>query len=159
MRHQGSPQSKFFLSLAVMLGIYSLRADSPMRSGTGRDGWPRAVWQLSQPGIISYHPHLCALLFYMVAPGRGFCTKSPGFQPGQSLVFGHSQWSSSTSCWVALCCFFFWPHCEACGIFVLQPGIKPMPPAVEAPSPHCWTTREVPLITFYTLTVSSPKLW
>ena len=40
--------------------------------------------------------------------------------------------------------FFFGPHYEACGILVLQPGMEPAPPAVEARSPNHWTTREVP---------------
>ena len=33
----------------------------------------------------------------------------------------------------------------ACEILVPQPGIKPMPPAVEAWSLNHWTTREVPV--------------
>ena len=37
----------------------------------------------------------------------------------------------------------FWPHCAACGILVPQPGIEPVPPAVEAWSPNHWTAREV----------------
>ena len=45
------------------------------------------------------------------------------------------------------CCFlvfwgFFWPCRTACGILVPQPGIEPVPPAVEAQSPDYWTTRE-----------------
>ena len=32
----------------------------------------------------------------------------------------------------------------ACGILVPQPGIKLMPPALEAHSLNLWTTREVP---------------
>ena len=32
----------------------------------------------------------------------------------------------------------------ACRILVPQPGIEPMPPAVEARSPNHWATREVP---------------
>ena len=32
----------------------------------------------------------------------------------------------------------------ACGILVHQPGIEPVPPAVEAWSPNHWTAREVP---------------
>ena len=41
--------------------------------------------------------------------------------------------------------FFFPSVCHmACGILVLQPGVKPMPPAVEAWSVNPWTTREVP---------------
>ena len=41
--------------------------------------------------------------------------------------------------------FFFWPHHAACGILVPQPGIEPVPPAVEAQSLNHWTAREVPL--------------
>ena len=40
--------------------------------------------------------------------------------------------------------FFSWPRCVACGILVPQPGIKPVPPAVEVQSLNHWTTREVP---------------
>ena len=35
--------------------------------------------------------------------------------------------------------FFFWPHRTACGILVPQPGIKPMPPALEVWSLNHWT--------------------
>ena len=34
--------------------------------------------------------------------------------------------------------------CTACGILVPQPGMEPMPPAVEARSPNHWTAREAP---------------
>ena len=37
----------------------------------------------------------------------------------------------------------------ACGIFVPQTGIEPMPVAVKTLSPNCWTTKEV--TPFYTL--------
>ena len=40
--------------------------------------------------------------------------------------------------------FFFWPQHVACRILVPQPGIEPMPPAMEAWSPNHWTAREVP---------------
>ena len=40
--------------------------------------------------------------------------------------------------------FFFWLHHVACGILVPQPGIQPLPPAVEARSLNPWTAREVP---------------
>ena len=39
---------------------------------------------------------------------------------------------------------FFWPCPEARGIFVPQPGMEPVSPAVEARSLNHWTTREVP---------------
>ena len=39
---------------------------------------------------------------------------------------------------------FFWPCHTTYGILVPWPGIKPLPPAVEAWSLNHWTTREVP---------------
>ena len=41
--------------------------------------------------------------------------------------------------------FFFWPHHTACRILVPQPGIEPVPPALEMQSLNHWTTREVPV--------------
>ena len=38
---------------------------------------------------------------------------------------------------------FFWSCCVACGILVPQPGIKPVPPALEAQSVNHWTTKGV----------------
>ena len=35
--------------------------------------------------------------------------------------------------------FNFWPHYAGCELLVPQPGIKPVPPAVEAHSPNHWT--------------------
>ena len=45
-----------------------------------------------------------------------------------------------------ICCFilFFWPHPVTSGILVPQPGIEPIPPAVEEVwSPYHWNAREV----------------
>ena len=39
---------------------------------------------------------------------------------------------------------FFWLHHVACGILVPQPGIEPMPPALEEWSLNHWTAQEVP---------------
>ena len=39
----------------------------------------------------------------------------------------------------------------ACGILVLQPGIKPGPSAVRAPCPNHWTSREFPKPAFLLL--------
>ena len=39
---------------------------------------------------------------------------------------------------------FFWPYNVACGILVLQPGIKLMPPGLEAWCLKHWTTKEFP---------------
>ena len=44
---------------------------------------------------------------------------------------------------------FFWTHRTACGIIVPQPGIEPVPPAVEVQSPNHWTSREVPKNIFF----------
>ena len=41
--------------------------------------------------------------------------------------------------------FFFWLHCVAGRILVLQQRVIPMPPAMEAWSLNHWTTREVPI--------------
>ena len=43
-------------------------------------------------------------------------------------------------------CLFVWPPCAACGILVPQPGIEPVPPAVEARSLNHWTTLATDLI-------------
>ena len=40
--------------------------------------------------------------------------------------------------------FFFLLHCASCGILVPQPGIEPVPLALEEQSLNHWTTREVP---------------
>ena len=46
---------------------------------------------------------------------------------------------------------FFFGHVflVACGILVPQPGMEPMPPAVEAWSLNQWTAREVPKNNFW----------
>ena len=41
-------------------------------------------------------------------------------------------------------CFVFWLCLAACGVLVPWPGVEPMLPAVEAPGPDHWTSREVP---------------
>ena len=41
---------------------------------------------------------------------------------------------------------FFWLRRAACRILDLRPGIKPVPPAVEAQRLNHWTTREVPIM-------------
>ena len=56
---------------------------------------------------------------------------------------------------------FFWPHCVAHGILVTQPGIKPVPSAVEVGSLHHWISREVPSLSISTNTVPQEgrKTW
>lgn len=41
-------------------------------------------------------------------------------------------------------CFVFWLCLGACGVLVPWPGVEPVLPAVEAPGPDHWTSREVP---------------
>ena len=43
---------------------------------------------------------------------------------------------------------FFWLHRAAFGLLVPQPGIEPVPPALEVQSLNHWTAREVPTSTF-----------
>ena len=45
--------------------------------------------------------------------------------------------------WVSFNQLVCWAHQEACGILVLRPGIKLMPPAFGVQSLNHWTTREV----------------
>ena len=46
--------------------------------------------------------------------------------------------------------YFFnvWPCCSACGVLVLQPGIKSMLLALEAQSLSHWTAREIKVCPF-----------
>ena len=43
---------------------------------------------------------------------------------------------------------YFWPCCAACGTLVSQPGIEPVPPALQAQNLKCWIAREVPMTLF-----------
>ena len=52
--------------------------------------------------------------------------------------------------------YFFFFLATLCGILVPQPGIEPVPPAVEAWSLNHWTTREV-LVYFYIYMLGWPK--
>ena len=60
-----------------------------------------------------------------------------------------------------LCYFNFGgPHRVACGVSVPQPGIKPVPPALEVYSPnHCTTGKSLPLhLTFTQQTIQCQHL-
>ena len=55
-------------------------------------------------------------------------------------------------CFVLCSVLNFWPCCTTCGILVPQPGIKLIPPTVEAQSLNQWPTGEVPIyFNFYIL--------
>ena len=45
----------------------------------------------------------------------------------------------------------------ACGSLVPQPGIKPVPSAMEAQSLNLWTPREIPLLAFWLLLLGSTR--
>ena len=99
-------------------------------------------------------------------------TSRPRNQTGVSCIAGRffTSWTareaqiccclanSSFAFWTFWNFFFFfgggWPHLAACGILVLQPGIKPTPPAVGAQSLNHWPAREVPIF----LSVFDPRL-
>ena len=51
---------------------------------------------------------------------------------------------------------FFWPCHLECGILAPQPGIEPVPPALEARSLNHWTAREFPSVSLFS-TVSGRK--
>ena len=48
------------------------------------------------------------------------------------------------SCFFSCCFFFSFGHAAGLVGLVPQPGIKPVPPAVEAQSPNHWNAREAP---------------
>lgn len=54
----------------------------------------------------------------------------------------------------------FWPHPAAYGTLGSRPGIKPMPPRLllECGANH-WTTREVPVIYFWSISLFHYVLW
>ena len=43
----------------------------------------------------------------------------------------------------------------ACGVLAPQPGIEPVPPALEVQSPNHWTSREVPRLEFEQILIRS----
>ena len=96
--------------------------------------------------------HLCSWPVCQIKKMSEFlsCTPNkcvPFASLNSKLFFAFFNYSLFLSCFPALLFFFFfWPCRTACGILVPQPGIKPMPPAVEAWSLNHWTAREVPVL-------------
>ena len=76
-----------------------------------------------------------------------------GFLSGEIfyLFIYLSIYLSYKTCMLSRFYLFIWPHCEACGILIPWPGIKPVPPAVEVWCLNHWTAREVPGEIFYLL--------
>ena len=56
---------------------------------------------------------------------------------------------------VSVCVYIYMYLAAPCWILVPQPGIEPLPPAVEAQRLNHWTTRDVPVqqILYVTLTM------
>ena len=69
-------------------------------------------------------------------------TADPGRLQSMGLQRVGHDWA--TSLYFKSSYYYFWPHHTAYGILVSWPGIKPVPPALEAQSPSHWTTKEVP---------------
>ena len=63
---------------------------------------------------------------------------------GAHLLYFTCKEKGSLSFTLVLVSFSFWLHCEACGAFVPQPGMEPVPPALAVWSLNHWATREVP---------------
>ena len=76
-----------------------------------------------------------------------FTTSSP------ALILRFYHYYGHPSCHTVLrnLRFYFFCHTawQAYGISVPQPGIKPIPPALEAGNLNHWTAREVPNPSFY----------
>ena len=74
--------------------------------------------------------------------GSNFTTSSP------ALILRFYHYYGHPSCHIVLCNlrFYFFCHTarQAYEISVPQPGIKPIPPALEAGNLNHWTAREVP---------------
>ena len=62
--------------------------------------------------------------------------------PGWMLSFIHATIRSKHLSYYFYL-LIFGPRCVACGILVPQPGIEPMPHAVDVQSLNQWKTREV----------------
>ena len=45
--------------------------------------------------------------------------------------------------------FFFWLHCMACEILILQPGNEPRSLTVNASSPNLWSASELPPLIYF----------
>ena len=77
-----------------------------------------------------------------------YFTATPAFPRGKlsQLSTLPSFQTPNLLLWLFIVSFFFFLFgcITASGILVPQPGIEPMPPAVEAQSPDHWTAREVP---------------
>ena len=58
-------------------------------------------------------------------------------------------------CFLFVCFLTFWPHHVARGILVPGPGIKLMPPALEAQSLNHWTYQGSPPVAFSVLILPS----
>ena len=67
----------------------------------------------------------------------------------ESIKISFCQFSAPgffSSCCLFVLVWFFWSSHMACRILVPQPGIKLGAPAVWAPSPNHWTTKEFPVL-------------
>ena len=51
--------------------------------------------------------------------------------------------------------FVFWLHSVPCGTLVPQPGIEPVPIALETQSLNHWTAREVPYLLFFNIPINA----
>ena len=114
------------------------------------------MWDLPGPGLEPVSPALAG----------GFLTTAPPEKPRIfPFIFGFQHFDCDVSGYGSLCIFptfefvmllgcvfiflFYVFGCSptrdltACRILVPQPGIEPVPPAVEVQSPNHWTTGEV----------------
>ena len=108
---------------------------------------------LSNPGHLDVKEvQLVIMLGYLAWAGKAsgrletsFCTHSMLPPLYCVVIIPTHSWANR---WHFKRFLIFGPHCVACGILVLQPGIKPVPPRVEVWNINHWITREVPKMFF-----------
>ena len=81
----------------------------------------------------------------MVAAWSG---KGPLLDRRLLIVFSHGCKGPRELSWVSLFFLFSGRTARLAEILVPQPVTEPLPMAVKVPSPNCWTTREVPWVSF-----------
>ena len=105
--------------------------------------WPFYIWLLSQSTLF-FEVQPCSLSVPHCFLRAELCS-TVGMD---HVLFVHSSIGRHSECFQPFFFLFFfflvWLHCVACGTSVLQPGIRPTFPAVEAWVLNQWTARDVP---------------
>ena len=159
--------------------VRSLSWEDPLENGKAAHScvlaW-RIPWTEERVG---YSPESDTTNTFTFTLGLGSCCNQDSFQTMGSLtplsplqhllvswshLFKKGMWMVWSLCpYISKDCFLLWSYTKhsmafffffclrpaACRILVPQPGIKPMPPAMEAQSLNHWTTRDVPNMAYF----------